>query len=147
MIHRMAEVGKYLWKLSTPSSLLKAAWAKAGSSGPSPVRYWIFPGTETPQVFWLFQCWSPTVFYFFFFLIVIFFLYFKLCPLPLSLSLDVNEKNLFIGVSPQVFILVDKIPLSLLLSSLSLSLYDKSLIYLCGPLLHLLQHKHVSFVL
>lgn len=89
----------------------------------------------------------PQYFIFFFFLIVIFFLYFKLCPLPLSLSLDVNEKNLFIGVSPQVFILVDKIPLSLLLSSLSLSLYDKSLIYLCGPLLHLLQYKHVSFVL
>lgn len=65
MIHRMAEVGKYLWKLSTPSSLLKAGWAKAGSSGPSPVRFWIFPDIETPQVLWLFQCWSTTVFFFF----------------------------------------------------------------------------------
>lgn len=48
--HRIAGVGRDLWRSSTP--VLTEGSAKVGCSGSRPVRFWMFPGMETPQPLW-----------------------------------------------------------------------------------------------
>lgn len=47
--HRIAEVGRDLWRSLHPSPQLKARWAGAGRPGVCAVRFWLSPGTKTPQ--------------------------------------------------------------------------------------------------
>ena len=48
-IHRIVEVGKYLWRPFSPQPSAKAELARAGCLGPRPVGSWIPPRMETAQ--------------------------------------------------------------------------------------------------
>lgn len=47
--HRILDVGRDLWRLSSPASLFRAGPPEAGCWGMHPGRFWIAARTETPK--------------------------------------------------------------------------------------------------
>lgn len=50
--HRLLTFGKELWGSPSLTLLLKAQSTRPGCPGPCPVRFWLYPSTETLQSFW-----------------------------------------------------------------------------------------------
>lgn len=65
----MVEIGRDLWRLSSPILLARSWSSRAGWSAPCSLRLWIYPRMEIPKPYWesLASIW-PGLFGFFFFL-------------------------------------------------------------------------------
>lgn len=88
--HRVVDVERGLWRLSGSTTLLKAGLSRAGCSRQCPVRFWIFPRTETPQLVW-----SVTLIVKKLFLVLkLNFLNSGLCPFSLVFSLSITNRSL-----------------------------------------------------
>lgn len=64
LFHRTSETRKDLWRLSSPTQLLKAGSTKAVCSGSCPAGLWISPRLETARmkttalIFYVYKCWQ-----------------------------------------------------------------------------------------